>query len=44
MGKVMGSNCHIMFRSHDTEVQEYLIIINIDTGKRIEIMLDPEKV
>ena len=40
MGIVVGSNVVIMYAKHNTEKQEYILICNTETGKRLRILLN----
>lgn len=43
MGSVLGTNVVAMFEKFDYQRQPYLIIVNLETGERIEVNFDTGK-
>lgn len=39
MGVKLGSNVMAMFESHENEKADYVILVNISTGRRLKITL-----
>ena len=37
MGAIIGSNVTVMFGKHASERQTYLIVVDTETGERVEI-------
>jgi hypothetical protein len=42
MGTSLGNNLMVMYSKHSNEQQPYIILVNIDTGKRIKILIEKE--
>lgn len=42
MGVRLGNNVMVMYRNHDHEICEYLIIVNTETGERMKVFFRPE--
>lgn len=41
MGTILGKNVTVMFEKHESDYQDYIIVINTATGERMKIHLRP---
>jgi hypothetical protein len=42
MGQLIGSNCTIMFENHSDHECKYIIIVNTQSGERLQVWLSDE--